>query len=118
MQPPHLFDTSAMEWGESTQFPRLLIKPLETNATHPYARATLVRLPVGYTIPTHLHDVEIETIYVFSGNGVLCLGEHEVTVGAGQGGSVPVGLQHSLRNVGDSQLELLALHVRVVRAED
>lgn len=118
MQPPHLFDTHDLAWTTVPQFSGLLFKPLETIATHPYARVALVKLPVGYTIPTHVHAVEIETIYVLTGQGELFLDGEVERVGPGQGGSVPVGMPHGLRNAGDTELELLAIHVRVVRAED
>src|SRR5688500_2979257 len=101
MQQAHLFDSNSVDWIESRQFPGLWIKPLETHATHPSARVTLVRLPVGGVIDTHVHDVETETIFVLGGHGVLQLGEDEAVVAPGTGGSVPPGMYHSLRNSGD-----------------
>ena len=79
-------------------------------STRPHDACALAR---GYVIPPHLHEVEIETFYIISGQGVLHLGDHDIAVGRGQGGSVPVGVEHSLRNAGDTEIELLAIHVRV-----
>ncbi len=106
----HLFDAAKTEWTESAQFPGLLVKALETHATHPCARVTLVRLAVGGSIGTHVHELETETAFVLAGAGLLRLGDAEAAVQPGAGVSVPPGLYHSLHNTGDVPLELLAMH--------
>jgi mannose-6-phosphate isomerase-like protein (cupin superfamily) len=110
MADARFFDTMELEWAESAQFPGVLIKPLETHATHPCARVTLVRLPAGVVIDRHVHEHETETAYVLAGEGVLRCGERETHVRAGMGMTVPARLYHSLRNSGDGPLELYAVH--------
>lgn len=105
-----VWDANADEWAASSQFPGLLIKPLETRATHPCARVTLVQLAVGGTIATHVHEQETETVFVLAGSGVLSVEEREEPVRAGMGATVPPGLAHGMRNVGEVPLQLYAVH--------
>ena len=110
MSEAHVWDSQAIEWTASTQFEGLLIKPLETRATHPCARVTLVQLAVGGSIATHVHEQETETVFVLAGSGVLSAGGREEPVHAGMGATVPPGLAHGLRNSGKSPLQLYAVH--------
>src|SRR5262245_44015700 len=110
------FDTNALDWTEHPQFAGLLIKLLESRATHPHLSMMLVRLAAGGVIGTHVHATETETAYVLAGHGVLKLGDaDEVVMEPGRGVSVPPGLYHSLHNHGDTPLELLAIHAPPVR---
>jgi mannose-6-phosphate isomerase-like protein (cupin superfamily) len=112
----HSFDANAIDWTAHPQFAGLLIKVLESRATHPHMSMMLVRLAVGGVISTHVHATETETAYVLAGRGVLKLGDNdEVVMEPGRGVSVPPGLDHSLHNRGDVPLELLAIHAPPVR---
>jgi len=108
------FNANTMEWSEHPQFPDIQFKALETRATHPSARFSLVQVNVGGTIEKHVHDDEIETAYVVEGRGVLRIGDEEVAVETGMGVSVPQGIPHGLRNTGDIPLELFAVHTLVI----
>ena len=113
--PAHLFDASTTDWTTHERFTDLRIKIYETRQTHPWASVTEVELGVGGLIPTHLHEVETETIYVLGGQGLLAHGDVETTVRAGMGGSIPPGLLHSLRNTGEVPLQLIAIHMPPIR---
>lgn len=108
-----LFNANTIEWSRHPQFSDIQFKALETRATHPSARFSLVQVNVGGTIEIHVHDDEIETVYILEGQGVLTLGVEEVIVEMGMGVSVPQGLPHGLRNTGDLPLELFAVHTLV-----
>lgn len=113
MAKAHFFDTNQMVWQKHSQFQDIRFKALETRETHPSARFTLVELEAGGLIETHVHEVEIETVYILAGQGLLTLVDEESLIEAGMGVSIPMGLQHSLRNSGDIPLEILAVHVQV-----
>jgi mannose-6-phosphate isomerase-like protein (cupin superfamily) len=54
--------------------------------------------------------VETETAYVLAGRGLLSHGEQETVLETGMGVTIPPGLPHSLRNIGDTPMELIAMH--------
>ncbi len=111
----HFFNANAIEWTEHPQFKGSFIKVLETRATHPGASVTLTRLTVGQSIGTHVHVIETETVYLMVGRARLVLDGTEAILEAGAGVTIPPGIAHSLHNLGDSEIELLAIHVPPVR---
>ena len=115
MTSPHFFDARASDWTEHPQFPGLFIKVLESRATHPGASVTLTRLAAGKSIGTHVHPVETETAYLLAGSARLRWNESETALEAGSGVTIPPGIYHSLHNLGDSEVELIAIHVPPVR---
>ena len=76
----HSFDANALDWTAHPQFAGLLIKVLESRATHPHMSMMLVRLAAGGVISTHVHATETETAYVLAGRGVLKLGDNDEVV--------------------------------------
>jgi len=115
MSSPHFFDARTSEWTEHPQFPGLFIKVLESQATHPGASVTLSRLAAGKSIGRHVHPVETETAYLLAGSARLRWNERETALEAGGGVTIPPGIYHSLHNLGDSDVELIAIHVPPVR---
>jgi quercetin dioxygenase-like cupin family protein len=111
----HFFDADQIEWTEHQQFKGLFIKVLESRATHPGASLTLTRLAAGQSIGTHTHTVETESVYLLKGSARLVLDGNEAALRASSGATIPVGVAHSLHNVGDGEIELLAIHVPPVR---
>ena len=99
-----------MPWAEDTRFPGISVKILESRATHPTTSVVLVQLDPGVVINTHVHPVETETAYVLAGRGLLAHGDQETALETGMGVTIPPGLPHSLRNVGDEPVQLIAIH--------
>jgi quercetin dioxygenase-like cupin family protein len=115
MTNPHFFDSGPNDWSEHPQFPGLFIKVVESRATHPGASVTLTRLAAGQSIGTHVHTVETETAYLLAGRARLRWNDAEATLEAGSGVTIPPGIHHSLHNIGDGEIELIAIHVPPVR---
>ena len=115
MPKPHFFNANQIEWTEPPQFPGIWIKVLETQATHPAASVILACVAVGGAIVTHVHEQETETAYVLAGQGILTLEAEETLLETGSGVTIPPGLAHSLRNTGDTPLELIAMHIPPTR---
>ncbi len=111
----HVFDANAIAWTEHPQFRGLFIKVLESRATHPGASVTLTRLAVGQSIGAHMHPVESETVFVLQGRARLVVDQSETMVEASGGATIPPGAVHSLHNIGEDEIELLAIHVPPVR---
>ncbi len=122
MNEAHLFDINAIEWADHPTLPGLKIKGLEGRATHPHLSFMLVRVEAGGVIPRHAHETAAETALVVAGQGELSLDVDEaghagqvVAFVPGVGVSVPPGLYHSVKNVGDTPLEILAIHIPPTR---
>lgn len=110
-----LFDANTLDWTHHERFPAIQIKVLEGRATHPAASIMRVQLGVGGLIDTHLHEVETETALVLAGRAQLTYGDEQALLAAGAGVTIPPGTLHSLRNVGDVTLELIAIHTPPTR---
>lgn len=71
-----------------------------------FSRATLAPgAEVGY----HVHDTDSEVYYILSGIGEYCDGAATYRVEAGDVSYTPRGEGHGIRNVGDGELEFIAL---------
>lgn len=113
--PAHRFDTHKIEWTAHERFPAIRVKGLEGRATHPHLSLMLVRLAPGGEIQTHLHETETETAYVLAGQGELTVEQEIILMTPGAGASIPPKHLHSLKNTGDADLELLAIHAPPTR---
>ncbi len=117
MTPPavRVFDTGAMEWARHERFPEIQVKVLEGRATHPAASLMLVQLAAQGVIQTHEHPVETETALVLAGRAELTYRDEQALLAAGMGVTIPPGTPHSLRNIGDVTLEMIAIHTPATR---
>jgi mannose-6-phosphate isomerase-like protein (cupin superfamily) len=110
MPEAHIFNADSMPWTDDARFPGLGVKILESRTTHPTTSVVLVQLDVGIIINTHVHAIETETAFVLAGRGLLIHGEQETVLETGMGVTVPPELPHSLRNIGDQPMRLIAMH--------
>jgi quercetin dioxygenase-like cupin family protein len=110
MPDAHIFNTVTIRWSEDARFPGIGIKILESRTTHPSVSLVIVQLGTGGVINTHVHPVETETAYVLAGRGLLTHGDQETVLETGMGVTIPAGLPHGLRNIGDTAMELIAIH--------
>jgi mannose-6-phosphate isomerase-like protein (cupin superfamily) len=67
-------------------------------------------LPVGSAPPLHVHDDLDDTWYILDGEMVVRCGEDELLVGAGHWVSMPRGVPHAFRVVGDREARILLVH--------
>ena len=67
-------------------------------------------LPVGSSPPLHVHDDLDDTWYVLDGQMVVRCGEELLLVGAGHWVSMPRGVPHSFRVVGEREARILLVH--------
>jgi mannose-6-phosphate isomerase-like protein (cupin superfamily) len=67
-------------------------------------------LPVGSAPPLHVHDDLDDTWYILEGRMVLRCGEEDLVVGAGHWVSMPRGVPHTFRVVGDREARILLVH--------
>ena len=110
MKTPHLFDVNKTKWNPHPKFPSILTKSLETKESNQYASITLVKVDTDGFIPTHVHQIETETVWIMSGRSMITVGEQDHTIESGAGITIPEGMPHSLNNIGNKPIELLAIH--------
>src|SRR5262249_19506206 len=67
-------------------------------------------LPVGSAPPLHVHDNLDDTWYILEGEMVVRCGDQEAVVGAGPWVSMPRGVPHAFRVVGDREARILLAH--------
>jgi mannose-6-phosphate isomerase-like protein (cupin superfamily) len=66
--------------------------------------------PVGSAPPLHVHDDLDDTWYILEGQMVVCCGLDKLVVGAGHWVSMPRGVPHTFRVVGERQARILLVH--------
>ena len=104
---PRVADLKTGEWQEHARFAGIYMKSLLTSADNPFASVNVVRVPPGGVIGRHRHAQQLETVWVIRGNAILALDQTEVSIGVGQIVAIPIGLEHALRNEGETLVELL-----------
>jgi mannose-6-phosphate isomerase-like protein (cupin superfamily) len=67
-------------------------------------------LPVGSSPPLHVHDTLDDTWYILEGDMVVRCGDQELLVGAGHWVSMPRGVPHTFRVVGEREARILLVH--------
>ena len=111
MKAPHLFNDNETKWNPHPKFPNILTKSLETRESNQYASITLVKVDTDGLIPTHVHEIETETVWIMSGRSMITVGKQDHIIESGAGITIPEGIPHSLKNIGDKSIELLAIHM-------
>ncbi len=109
-RPEPAVQAEAVAWTVHPRFREILIKKLLTARHNPHASVLMVRVAPGASVPTHTHASEVETIHVLTGMGALTIGDEHQAVGPGTFAAIPAGRPHSLANVGEGNLELVATH--------
>lgn len=104
---PRIVDLAIGEWQEHARFPGIYIKGLLTSADNPLASVNVVQVPPSGNIGYHRHTQQLETIWVIKGFATLTLDQTEVPFRDGQIIVIPIGLEHALRNEGQTPVELL-----------
>ena len=67
-------------------------------------------LPVGSAPPLHVHHDLDDTWYILEGEMAVRCGDQETIVGAGHWVSMPRGVPHAFRVVGDREARILLVH--------
>lgn len=113
-----LVDLQDAPWQPHPAVAGLLIKIIESQATHPLMDALIAQVLPGGSIPWHVHETASETVYLVAGTGKLLYAPSEVervspreaALPSGSALTVQAGVWHSVLNVGDVPLILFAVH--------
>lgn len=104
---PRIADLTAGEWQEHARFPGIYMKSLLNSADNPLASVNVVQVPPAGNIGRHRHAAQLETVWIIQGEAILTLDQTELHLQDGQIIAIPMGLEHSLRNEGQTPVELL-----------
>lgn len=104
---PRVAHLEAENWQEHSRFPGIYVKGLLTSSDNPFASVNAIQVPPGGKIDRHHHAQQFETVWVIRGNAILTIDQTEVPLRDGQIIAIPIGLEHTLRNEGQSLVELL-----------
>lgn len=102
-------DSAAVEWVEHARFPGIFVRKLLTALDNPLANVNEVLIPPGGLIGNHGHHQQVETVYVLAGKSLLRMGDEEFSFRTGQVVAIPIGMEHTLRNVGEEDVHLLTM---------
>jgi len=69
----------------------------------------LVTVDVGGFSPFHI-DPDNHAFFVIAGLAEMVIAEEVYTVGKGEVARIPMGVVHSIRNIGDGPLEMMAVY--------
>jgi quercetin dioxygenase-like cupin family protein len=106
---PRIASAEQATWQEHPRFKGIFINKLLTSADNDLANVNRVRVPPGGLIGIHTHPTQVETIFVLAGASHLTLGRTSTPFVKGQIVAVPAGLEHSLHNPGETDVELLTV---------
>jgi len=67
-------------------------------------------MPVGSSAPLHVHDSLDDTWYILDGELIVRCGDDTQVVGAGHWVSMPRGVPHTFRVIGDHPARILLVH--------
>ena len=105
----NIADSSATEWVEHARFPGIYVRKLLTSHDNPLANLNEVLVPPGGLIGSHDHPHQVETVYVLAGESLLTMAGKETPFRAGQVVAIPMGIEHTLENVGAEDVHLLTI---------
>ena len=100
-------DSRSASWEEHPRIKNIWMKPLLTADDNKLASVNIVKIPVGGAVPRHLHEKEVETVYMLQGQGRLVLGQEERNFEQGQVVAIPMNLEHALINKGSEPIEII-----------
>lgn len=105
----NIADSTSVEWVEHARFPGIYVRKLLTSHDNPLANVNEVLVPPGGLIGRHGHSQQVETVYVLSGESLLTMAGEEFSFRTGQVVAIPMGIEHTLENVGAEAVHLLTI---------
>lgn len=104
-------DSNALEWRPHPNPKNLNVsmKTMVDAQTNPLATVHRVRIAVGGEIVPHIHEKSAESFFITAGRARCTMGETTTEFHAGSLGYAPMGIRHGLKNIGDEDVELVAI---------
>lgn len=101
--------TAEQEEYPHPQHDRFFLRDVVTAEINPALSMHRGRIEAGGEILPHAHEGQTETFYILGGEALCTMNGEQHTFGAGCCVVAPPGVQHSLKNIGDEPVDLLAI---------
>ncbi len=104
------FPESERVFKDHPTFEGVRIAVLVSSSSSDRVGVSVLEIAPGVAVPTHVHELQVDSIYVLAGQGEALLNNSWQIVSAGDYLFVPPGEEHGVRNSGDSPLQLFVHH--------
>ncbi|MEO0562489.1 MAG: cupin domain-containing protein [Chloroflexota bacterium] len=111
----HTAHINDVDWQADPRFPGVAVQVLISKTDTDAASLIHGRVEPGGEITTHTHETETEVVYVLAGSAAMTMGEDTFPLQAGASLLIPAGIPHSVKNDGDVDFEIIAVHTPPVR---
>jgi mannose-6-phosphate isomerase-like protein (cupin superfamily) len=103
------------EWQTDARFPGVSVQVLISKAQTEAASLIHARLAPGGEITTHTHTQETELVFVLAGTATMTMGDDTFPLEAGSSLLIPSGMPHSVKNNGQVDFKIIAVHTPPTR---
>lgn len=117
MLSPLTIDFDQLNWQPHPSIQGIEVKLLQNPMEFSPVDIMIARIVPGGEIPWHVHESNSEIAYVLQGEGTLYCAANkqqdtttQTAMSAGSAVSIPPGLWHSVRNIGEAELIIFASH--------
>lgn len=108
--PTRLFRKKEMVFSPHPKFKGVGLATFITKNDTGTASVCLLDIPPGSGLPVHVHDPQVDSIYVVCGKGEAYVNGAWEPVGEGDYIFVPETTEHGMKNTGDGPLKIFVHH--------
>jgi mannose-6-phosphate isomerase-like protein (cupin superfamily) len=111
----HTAHIDDVDWHNDPRFPGVAVQVLISKHHTDAASLMHGRVAPDGEITTHTHETETELVYVLAGSAAMTMGDDTFPLTAGSSLLIPAGTPHSVKNDGDTDFEIIAVHTPPTR---
>ncbi len=104
------FPESERVFKDHPKFEGVRIAVLVSSSNTDRVGVSVLEIAPGVAVPGHVHESQVDSIYVLDGQGQALLGGDWQPLSAGDYLFVPPGVEHGVRNTGSGPLLLFVHH--------
>ncbi len=105
-----LFRKKEMTFAPHPKFANVTWIAFVTSKDTDTASVCLLDIPPGNGLPIHIHDPQVDSIFVVCGKGEALVNGNWESVEAGDYIFVPQTAKHAMKNTGDESLKIFVHH--------
>jgi len=105
-----LFHNAEVRFEDHPKFAGVRIAKCVDSARTQAVSVSFLDIGAGVEIPVHTHDLQVDSIYVVSGNGKAFVNGEWQNIEEGHYIFVPAAVEHGIRNTGKGPLRLFVHH--------
>jgi len=105
-----IINLEQVEMKPHPKFKGVKIGFITTKEKTPELSITLLEIEKEVVIPVHIHEKEVDTIFILEGEGALFLEDKEYKVKKGDIVVIQAGKKHGIKNIGNTPLKCYIVH--------